>query len=602
MKKILLCSLSSLLLCVITMGTTQAQDVRTKKFMQRLIEEKLHWPEGMKPTLPIEANKAKNTADERRLTTATSRTDSEAEAHIAVNPTDSLNIIMSYMQFGQAGLSFPIYVTFDGGDTWSQRSLDVEAIANLDTSLIYAGGGDPIFAFDATGKLYFSWLLLGLNVNQPTALGLRMFWVYSTDGGNTFQYLPNEGRIVAEGALDGFTNETLNIGVGAPDRQWMACDLTGGQYANTLYLASLFVRNDSGPAQANGMVVRYKRELDSTFQSVFVQVGDTGDFVSQLANIAVDSEGFVHVSYATIGDLGRYDGVWHAISRDGGQSFSAPVRVSVAADNDDAVLIHDRENMAPSLAVGPETGRVYMTWTTWDTVAATRLARGFFSISNDYGQTWSNPLDLNLLDGSGQLQHALYPVVGTNADGDVSIAWYSADLNSLSVYLMVTSDDGGVTFSNPVVISADTTDFTQYGDNQFFGDYNNIARVGCKSFVAWADGRDNLGAKMYIGRIDHCGPISGIEVTPIEAGWSISNPFPNPARASFSIELNNEKPGTWTAKLINAEGKVVKTYAPQTMTSGEHRLDFDLDAVAAGAYWMHISDGSVHATRMVVKR
>lgn len=338
-----------------------AQDLRSQKYLENLLEEKVRWPEGMKPGPRTEVNTEKNASDEFKLSNSSSRSASEGEAHIAVNPTDSLNIVLSYMLLTpQTGLTFPIFVSKDGGDTWSQRTLNTSLIFNLDINLLIAGGGDPMFAFDANGKLYFSSLLAGIDTSIiSTDLVMRMYWAWSDDGGDTWNYLPGKGKFVSEGALSFFTGEAVPpYGDGVPDRQWMACDLSGGPYANSLYLASLFVSHNSSQTKANGMVVRYKRPSDSTFQPVFVQVGDTGSFVSQYANIAVDGEGNVHVTYSSINPLGVYDGVWHAISRDGGQTFSPSVRISAHADNGGVTILHDRENNAPSLAVGKIPGSV----------------------------------------------------------------------------------------------------------------------------------------------------------------------------------------------------------------------------------------------------
>lgn len=602
MKQVV-CIIGLLVAMFMNSSVLHAQDLRAQKYLDHLLEEKIRWPEGIKPLPLPEANQTENTIDERKLTFQSNRSLSEGEAHIAVNPIDSLNLVLSYMQIGQTGLSFPIFVTYDGGDTWLPRSLNTTSIFNIDTTgIIIAGGGDPIFAFDADGKLYFSWLLAGVNISDPTVLFMRMFWAYSDDGGFNWNHLNGPGRLVAQGGLNQLTGAASNFDIGVPDRQWMACDLTGGTYANSLYLASLFVKNDSGPAQANGMVVRFKRPADSTFQQTFVQVGTPGTFVSQFANIAVDSEGFVHVSYGSIGVNGRYNGIWHAISRDGGQSFGPSVIVATITDNNGTNLLHERENAAPSLATGPNPGEVYLTWSSWEVEFGNPIVKGFFSRSTDYGQTWSSPQDLNILDGSGQLQHALFPVVATNAKGQVSVAWYASDLTKQSNYVMVTSDDGGQTFSAPLILSTATTDFSIYGQNEFFGDYFNLVRVGCKTFSVWADGRQGTGPKMYVGRVDHCSPVSGLEESPLSAGWSISYPYPNPVKQSVQLDLTAEKSGNWTVNLVSVEGKQLGQVWSDALPAGKHQLSFDLPAVAPGSYWLHINDGAARATRMIVKK
>ncbi|MEZ4686801.1 MAG: T9SS type A sorting domain-containing protein [Bacteroidia bacterium] len=584
-------------------GKIEAQDLRSQKYLERLLEEKIRWPKGMKPGEIPAANLAKNQADEHKLSVSIDPGASEAEAHIAVNPADSLNLVLSYMsQNQQSGLTFPIYFTKDGGDSWAQRSINTSAIFNQDTSLLIAGGGDPILAFDNNGKLYFSWLLAGIDTGGVSFdLVMRMYWAWSDDGGDTWSYLPGAGKLVTEGALSLFSGIAQVYGDGVPDRQWMACDQTSGPYANSLYLSSLFVRHDSSAVLASGMVVRFKRPGDSTFQRTFVQVGDTGVFNSQFSNIAVDGEGFVHVSYASIDPQGNYDGIWHAISRDGGQNFAPAVRVSQATDNGGSRTLHDRENNAPSLAVGNITGSVLMTWSTWERDANNRpVIKSYLAQSTDYGTTWLTIEDLTQLDGSVDLVHGLFPVVAYGTNDKVSVAWYAAKANRKAVYLMIESDDNAFSFSAPVLLSQDTTDFTGSTQQDFYGDYFNLVRVGCKTFAVWADGRSALGPKMYVGRVDHCAPISGFDQTPLGQGWSLSAPWPNPAEREINLELESTMPESWTVNLVSLEGKKLAEVYNNTLAAGTHSLSIELPEVTPGQYWLHISDGKYLATRRIV--
>ena len=580
-----------------------AQDIRSQKYLEHLLEEKIRWPKGMKPGKMPEANQAKNQSDEHKITTSVDQGTSEGEAHIAVNPADSLNLVLSYMNQNQeSGLTFPIFFTKDGGDSWAQRTINTSAIFNQDTNLLIAGGGDPILAFDNNGKLYFSWLLAGIDSGGVGFdLVMRMYWAWSDDGGDTWNYLPGKGKLVAEGALGLFTGVAQIYGDGVPDRQWMACDQTSGPYANSLYLSSLFVRHDSSAVQANGMVVRYKRFNDSTFQRTFVQVGDTGEFVSQFSNIAVDGEGYVHVSYASVSPQGNYDGIWHAISRDGGQSFDPAVRVSMTADNGGSQVLHGRENNAPSLAVGDIPGSVLMTWSTWERDANNRpVIKAYLAQSTDYGATWVTIEDLTQLDGSSDLVHGLFPVVAYGANDKVSIAWYAAKANAKAVYLMIESDDNAFSFSDPVMLSQDTTDFSGSSQLEFYGDYFNLVRVGCKTFAVWADGRSNLGPKMYVGRVDHCAPISGFDQSPLGQGWSLSAPWPNPATDQVSLSLESDHLAEWSIDILSMEGKALGEVFRQKLPAGKHQLEVPVSGLAPGHYWLQVSDGESRATRKLL--
>jgi hypothetical protein len=83
---------------------------------------------------------------------------SESEVHAAINPIDSNNMVLcpiKYNPYGTPPLSLPIYYTKDFGKTWAQSSFNP---VPKDVRAKVVGGGDPVFVFDSTGRLYFSWI------------------------------------------------------------------------------------------------------------------------------------------------------------------------------------------------------------------------------------------------------------------------------------------------------------------------------------------------------------------------------------------------------------------------------------------------------------
>jgi len=82
----------------------------------------------------------------------------EAELHAVVNPTDPSNIVVGVINIDVdnplESIKMSIYVTYDLGDSWTKS--DFTGFGGGVT----LGGGDPMFAFDNEGELYFSWLKL----------------------------------------------------------------------------------------------------------------------------------------------------------------------------------------------------------------------------------------------------------------------------------------------------------------------------------------------------------------------------------------------------------------------------------------------------------
>jgi len=114
----------------------------------------------------------------------------EGEPYIAINPADSLNIVISYMAFSADGeLDFPVYNSFDGGESWALSNYN--ALSVLPPNGLIVGGGDPLLAFDNNGRLYFGYLYFtAANFLEFLNPDFIVYWAYSDDGGLNFE-VPN---------------------------------------------------------------------------------------------------------------------------------------------------------------------------------------------------------------------------------------------------------------------------------------------------------------------------------------------------------------------------------------------------------------------------
>lgn len=123
--------------------------------------------------------------------------------------------------------------------------LNPGALFTQDNPLLQiAGGGDPIMDFDKNGKLYYSWLYLGIDASFSEGQFL-VYWAWSDNKGADFQTAPGEDQFISKGGLSFLTGDITNFGDGIFDRPWLSIDKSDGPNANTLYCAGLFIPNDT---------------------------------------------------------------------------------------------------------------------------------------------------------------------------------------------------------------------------------------------------------------------------------------------------------------------------------------------------------------------
>ncbi|MEM7037012.1 MAG: hypothetical protein AAF570_08545, partial [Bacteroidota bacterium] len=280
-------------------------------------------------------------------------TSDEAEPFIMVNPNDSMNLVASFMDFTGGALVFPIYYTMDGGQTWNLSNFNtVDSLTTWYPGRTIGGGGDPVFAFDNNGRLYFSWIYLSQDPNQSED-PFDMFWAWSDDKGQSWHVADSSKRRIGNGSL-GFGGLSIgNDGDGIFDRQWFAVDNSGGANDGNLYCSYLFVPNQNTSLPGDGMCVRRMQAGALEWDSLHVKVSQSSSV--QFSNIAVDGNGNVHVSFGTTTQGGTAETVKHVRSTDGGSTWSTPV--TVANINYPRPLftwnVHSRENAAPNMAVDP---------------------------------------------------------------------------------------------------------------------------------------------------------------------------------------------------------------------------------------------------------
>jgi hypothetical protein len=331
--------------------------------------------------------------------------DAANEPSITMDPTDSSKMAIGWRQFNSSSSSFRqggYAYTTNGGVSWTfPNVLDsvfrsdpvlfsnetgtfyyLSLVANFQddiwrsldrgqlwTRVAPATGGDKQwFTIDRTNSIghgfqYQSWSTGGNNY------GGRQF-TRSTDGGFTWMdpiFIPNTPSF---GTLDVDSNGNLFIGGANPSDGSFWCVRSS---------------NAKNAAVTPDFDLGTQVDLDGeiVIGSDINPVGLIGQVFLALDRSALSTNNNIYM-LASVRRFGNTNGsdVMFSRSTDGGQTFSAPVRI-----NDDPVS-PDRWHWLGTLSVAPN-GRIDIVWLDTRNAANNRDSQLFYSSSMDGGQTWS---------------------------------------------------------------------------------------------------------------------------------------------------------------------------------------------------------------------
>jgi len=533
--------------------------------------------------------KNKTTATDQRVTTHTSSVE-EAEISIAYDPTDSSNLVLSYME-QNSGLVFPIYYSSNGGASWTRSSFSSTGILHADfPGQLAAGGGDPAFAWDKTGRLYYSWIYLSINSTFDTAY-FSLNWAYSTDKGHTWSVAPK--HFIGQGALDPNSGTSFPYKDGITDREWLAVDNSGGPHQGNVYCSFVNFPAD-GSAPTCEAIKTMIAGTDSFGAIVPAYVGTT-----QFGNVEVDNTGVLHMSFADL-DNGQ---VKHAASTNGGVSFGASTVVGAASNMfpGGPFVVHNRENGAINMSCDGPAGTGHNVHIVWSDFPAGTVT-SYYAHSTDGGNTWSTRDSLNN-HFPGQI--SFMPTVAAYGN-NVSVAVTAVDSSDSASYYLLNSTDNGNTFMAPAQVSSTPTNYVAEGakasgSNLFFGDYTKSARTGCEVYAAWSDGRNNLGPKVYFARKNFCA-LGVNEISTVTGAVQLTQLYPNPAQSQITLRLTASKSEAVTLQITDMTGRVLLSQQ-KTLMVGQQDVTLQLAGLASGAYVLSVQNkGGLVATRNVVKK
>ncbi|MBI4645644.1 MAG: T9SS type A sorting domain-containing protein [Bacteroidia bacterium] len=537
-------------------------------------------------------------------TNITNSSQIEAEIHAVINTVDTNNIVLSPIRqdFNNSIILCPVYYTKDFGNTWQQSSF-----INMpyEAGKISGGGGDPVLAFDADGRLYFTWIDLYGDAMSFLAgtVNMGIFWAYSDDGGETWVKPVHDTVLL--GQLQMVFGMPTGILSPISDKQWMAVDRTSSPYHNNLYISYVSI---SQSGETNTYQIKCKTKpagIDQFTTEATITTPAQFSFV-QFASIAVDNLGYVHVIFYGTDNGGTSYAIWHSASTDGGQFFSSPNKVSDVEF--DLYLINQQsyheisginpQRTYPSPYIGSDmtSGNIYATWTAFGIASdAGTGADIYFSRSTDHGTTWLAPYKVN---NDAGISHNYYSTIFVKDNGVINVSWYDRrdDAGNINThYYYAASTDGGASFGDNHQVTSIATDFSTVGSqNQNFGigEYTQVLATPGYTIPVWCDGRQNNGVlNVYIGFINDVSV--GIEnLRTVTADFSSGNIFPNPAKNQASIEITLNKSSEISVSLVDVTGKKIKQLIQSRYPAGKYSITLNLSDIADGKYYCIISTES----------
>ncbi len=476
----------------------------------------------------------------------------EAEFHVAINPTDTNNIVLATIHgFAEvdSGNYIMVYYTFDFGQSWQTSSF--HGFHGADNNL----AGDPVVAFDAQGKAYIVNLTLGNEFSIVTLLST------SDDGGATW-------------------SEASQV-VDFSDKPWLAVDA-----------------HPSSPHQGNIYVpvVTFGPELyvlDQSFQITSPVVVPEGD---HLPSAAVRKDGELFVGTVGISDPNE---VYISQYTNGGTDHVHSTLVASFPDfTYNAPDVSHRFQPTAYLAIdnsgGPFDGRIYVSYTASESGNSTYFDV-FLTYSDDEGLTWSTPTPVHSDQTTDE--HQFYSSLYVNPSGVLILDWYDRrhfdNSNKITDFYMGISYDGGNSFTE-VQLNSEPMDFDimiPIGGFFGIGEYHQLVATEYTAVSFWADGRTNDGdINIYMAKVFLDNPLAGVqEWAVLSEKISVSNVYPLPVGKSANTDITLKASRSLRYDLLGVDGKILAQHGWQTYPPGQHTLSVSTAHLTSGSYLLRIA-------------
>lgn len=472
--------------------------------------------------------------------------ESEAELHVAINPTDSNNIVVAVQRLTNDGSVVSIYYSYDFGSTWNRSTYEGRPPTHFFS-------GDPVIAFDDQGNVLLVTLIADFN------FFIELILSKSINGGKDWQ-------------------QVSSISNNDPDKPWMAIDRSNASpHKGNIYVPVI----QSAP-------VLYT--LDTSYQelhSVFIADGD------HLPSVVVNNDGDVFTSFVT---LSNTNDIYVQKFTNGGTQLAHSTLVTSIPDYtfnvpEISFRFQPTAYMAVDNSGGPYDGRIYMSYT-----ASEDINPNYFDVllkySDDDGLTWSSAKTVHS-DKSPKVNQ-FYSSLYVNDDGVLIMDWYDrknyGTSSLLTDFYMGISHDGGDNFTELKINSA-ATDFTNVVPANYsfsIGEYHQLVATSHTAIAFWADGRKNDGdLNVYFAKVNIDNPNLAIERGMVIEQFGLSPLYPVPAKDVLNTLISLSEASKVKYQIINSLGQTVQDSEWKKYTSGDHELQVELDH-ADGVYILQV--------------
>lgn len=392
----------------------------------------------------------------------------EVEAHVAINPANSANLIGAWQQDrwssgSAAGLRSA--VSTNGGATWTLTSAPLSRCSGGSV----ANGGDferatdPWVTFAPDGTAYQMALVTrGPNFTAGSANAMTVS--RSSDGGATWG---NAIALITDGAT------AFN------DKNTITADPTSASFVYAVW--------DRLAAGGGGPLMFARTTNGGTSWEAARAIHDPGITSQTIGSvIAVLPNGTLVALFTQLDPAGG--GATRATLRvkrsaDRGVNWSAPINVADllargAFDPETQIAVRDGFILA-QIAAAPN-GDLYVVWQdarfTSGSIDGIALSR-----STDGGLTWSGPARVN----SVPTVQAFTPQVNVRADGVLAVSYHDLRSNTLDAgatlpaeIWLATSRDNGATWTETRVAGPFDLSLAPNANGLFLGDYHGLASFG----------------------------------------------------------------------------------------------------------------------------
>jgi hypothetical protein len=358
---------------------------------------------------------------------------SYAEGGVAVDPTNPLNLAVTYQQRKLSRIGFVLSRSFDGGKTWTKKVIGLPDPGNKDQPLdpnLPIGGSDEHSGFDRFGGL---WIVYGGGATGS------MYSVYSADKGETFSLVHTETRLepsqvpqALQGHYEGLDYPYMGIGPDATNPDFDTVWTSVGDALNTCAPNEFQQRVLGWRVKGLGI----ENVEMSSLKRYILPGSDQGGFGS----IDVDPSGAVFISQMQTNPKGTYleqvrnnSRGWLNVLENGlaDDAFSSPREFALTAVGTCTILppqphnsfLRPGTNMIAVDRSGQHPGRVYAVYSNRPNIDSV-TTRPYLTWSDDKGLTWSDPLDVST-DTSAAT--ALLPAISIDpTTGVVAVSWQDA--------------------------------------------------------------------------------------------------------------------------------------------------------------------------------